>query len=1108
MDHKSPHKAFLFFCLIIFSWGVSAQSYPTVYFGRVWQGDSLVTGRDAYSTAQQNIKIVKLLVGTNFRFVGTIAGSNFTPTSGNDVGGIFYYEDINGNTFSKRGVVTRVDKTGSTPMSFYFFVDATHAYLFVRPLYESTYTLNNNVTTSSDFRSTDLDAYKSVQVALTTASTTVCQNGSASPLNASSTLTDIASYRWYYNTTNSASVSGATLAGTTTTTSQTASFTPSTASAGVRYYFVQVLNSSGSQIGLSNTIAVTVNAPPSISSYSGTYTNTQSVCQYGIPTPLSVNATVGSGNGPYYQWYSNTTTSTTGGVLISGATNSTFSPPTTAVGTNYYYCIVSNSNGCTVTSDISGQISISSASVTGGTLSGSTEVCSGTNSATLTLSGESGTLTITNWQSSPLADFSASVTEIASTSSSITVNNLTSTTYYRAVLSGSCTITQSSPASVIVNQNTAITVQPSTETQTVCQNSIPTALSVTATGGNLAYAWYSNTTSSNTSGTLIGGAVSSTYLPPTSVTGTKYYYVVVTGSCGSAVTSTVSGAISVTALTGSLTLSPTSITCGSSSTLSITLTGTSPWDITYSDGSTSYSIFGITTATQTTVSPAATTTYTLLSIVDGNFCEGLPNTTATLTVNPISAPTIGTVTQAGCSSPTGSVALGGLPASGTWTVTATGGATITGTGTTATFSNLAAGVYTFTVTSGNCTSAGSSSVTINAASVVSAGTLSGTQSICISGTTTYTSTASGGSWSSSNTGVATVNAITGVVTGVAAGTTTITYTVAGTGGCASETATRSVTVTAPPDAGTLSGTQSICISGTTTYTSTASGGSWSSSNTGVATVNAITGVVTGVAAGTTTITYTVAGTGGCASETATRSVTVTTPPDAGTIIQSTSICVGSSSTLTSTTSGGTWSSSTIAVATIGMTSGLITGVATGTTTITYTVAGTGGCADDHVTRTITVYSTTTLSPSNITVCREATCLINVTTTAPGALGWNTTDPLTVNSGYITAGTTTGTNFQVSYTDGCGQTISATVTVVSTSTAPAISDNNPSYKFNGNPQGPTSTTYTINYVGYDGFVYFSQTQPSSVGFYKANTQVVNVAGCPNRFYIFSCATCNN
>jgi hypothetical protein len=75
-----------------------------------------------------------------------------------------------------------------------------------------------------------------------------------------------------------------------------------------------------------------------------------------------------------------------------------------------------------------------------------------------------------------------------------------------------------------------------------------------------------------------------------------------------------------------------------------------------------------------------------------------------------------------------------------------------------------------------------------------AGTLSGTQSVCVSGTNTFSSTVSGGSWTSSDPAVATVISSTGVITGVAAGTATITYTVTGTGGNSDATATRLVTV--------------------------------------------------------------------------------------------------------------------------------------------------------------------------------------------------------------------------------------------------------------------------------------------------------------------------
>jgi len=64
------------------------------------------------------------------------------------------------------------------------------------------------------------------------------------------------------------------------------------------------------------------------------------------------------------------------------------------------------------------------------------------------------------------------------------------------------------------------------------------------------------------------------------------------------------------------------ICAGSSRTLTMTFTGAAPYNFTYTDGRTSITINGITTATyQFTVSPVVTTTYTVTSFGDGN-CTG------------------------------------------------------------------------------------------------------------------------------------------------------------------------------------------------------------------------------------------------------------------------------------------------------------------------------------------------------------------------------------------------------------------------------------------------------------------------------------------------------
>ena len=100
---------------------------------------------------------------------------------------------------------------------------------------------------------------------------------------------------------------------------------------------------------------------------------------------------------------------------------------------------------------------------------------------------------------------------------------------------------------------------------------------------------------------------------------------------------------------------------------------------------------------------------------------GLPcaaaKATYTLTVNTIlSTPVVGTITRPTCAVATGSVLLSGLPSTGTWTLTRSpGGMTTTGTGTSVTISGLAAGTYTYTVTSSEgCTSSASSNVVIPA----------------------------------------------------------------------------------------------------------------------------------------------------------------------------------------------------------------------------------------------------------------------------------------------------------------------------------------------------------------------------------------------------------
>jgi uncharacterized protein YjdB len=121
-----------------------------------------------------------------------------------------------------------------------------------------------------------------------------------------------------------------------------------------------------------------------------------------------------------------------------------------------------------------------------------------------------------------------------------------------------------------------------------------------------------------------------------------------------------------------------------------------------------------------------------------------------------------------------------------------------------------------------------------------------------------------GVWSSDNTAIAQVNSTTGVVTGVDQGTVNINYTFTNTSGC-STTVTKNITVNIGPTIAATSGPTIVCANSTITLTNATPNGVWTSSDVNKATVNATTGVVTGLSAGDVVITYTVTSGAGCPS---------------------------------------------------------------------------------------------------------------------------------------------------------------------------------------------------------------------------------------------------
>ncbi len=144
--------------------------------------------------------------------------------------------------------------------------------------------------------------------------------------------------------------------------------------------------------------------------------------------------------------------------------------------------------------------------------------------------------------------------------------------------------------------------------------------------------------------------------------------------------------------------------------------------------------------------------------------------------------------------------------------------------------------------------------------------------VCVGSTINLYDSTAGGTWSSSSTSVATIGASTGVLTGVSVGTTNIVYTV--TSSCGGTlTTSRTISVIASGSAGTISGPTTVMAGSNITLTDGVSGGTWTSGSTGVATINASTGVVTGISAGATLITYSITACGTTSYTTYTVTVT-------------------------------------------------------------------------------------------------------------------------------------------------------------------------------------------------------------------------------------------
>ena len=202
--------------------------------------------------------------------------------------------------------------------------------------------------------------------------------------------------------------------------------------------------------------------------------------------------------------------------------------------------------------------------ITGGNIA----VCTGSNSTVLTTTAKVSGVSILRWESS-LDNFITAGTTISNTSATLTVNNLTQTTYFRSIANGnSCSVAPS--ASTKITVGTSVAGNLSADYTSLCNGS-SAAISLTGNNGDVLN-WQSSPDNSNWSDINHTGVI---YNTPNLSTGTYYYRVQVqNSSCASSVISS-SINIAVSSGAGSVggSVSGIASVCGAVNAGSLSLTG-------------------------------------------------------------------------------------------------------------------------------------------------------------------------------------------------------------------------------------------------------------------------------------------------------------------------------------------------------------------------------------------------------------------------------------------------------------------------------------------------------------------------------------------------------
>jgi ferritin-like protein len=401
--------------------------------------------------------------------------------------------------------------------------------------------------------------------------------GTSVTITATASATDngTLSYQWYRNIEEN-SRTGSPIAGAVGTT-----YMPSTASPGTTYYYVKVTNTLKGQTSTatSNVLGVTVHeSGGSVDIIEVVDTPTVSIesSVNGRTVTITATASVNDGGRLSYQWYSNEHNNRNG-EEITGATERIYAPPTDAFGTTYYYVRVTNTlNGKTAvaTSNIVGVavpegggnievIEIETPDIDTPKVNIEANVNGRTVTITATASVTDGGELSYQWYSNSKNNKEGTRIAGATETSYIPTTEAVSTVYYYVEvtnsLNGNVASATSNIVGVVVPEDggSVVIVEAEIPVATVIASPAPGPYAVGAVvvltasastpsdGGIISYQWYSNA-ANNKNGTIINGAIGSSYTAVTTSLATTYYYVMATNTLKGQTASATSNIVEIT----------------------------------------------------------------------------------------------------------------------------------------------------------------------------------------------------------------------------------------------------------------------------------------------------------------------------------------------------------------------------------------------------------------------------------------------------------------------------------------------------------------------------------------------------------------------------------